>query len=433
MAFPKFLYAVCILLVLAAALLLHYIGSNTPPLPTQLRNPTAFKNLSTTTLPMASGMKTVAYFVNWAIYGRNYNPQDLPADKLTHVLYAFANVRPDSGEVYLSDTWSDIEKHYPTDSWNDTGNNVYGCVKQLFLLKKQNRQLKPASTDAGRTTFAQTATKLVTDLGFDGIDIDWEYPQNDQQAQDLVSLLQKCRETLDAAAGANRKFLLTIACPAGPENYNKLRLREMTPYLDFYNLMAYDYAGSWDTNAGHQANLYPSSDNAQSTPFSTIQAVNHYVRVGGVPSSKIILGMPLYGRAFTNTDGPGRPFSGVGEGSWEQGVWDYKALPRPGATEYLDTNIGASWSYDASTRTMISYDTVGMGEIKVNFIKQHQLGGGMWWETSGDKGGKTANKADGSLIGTFVDGIGGVSVLDQSQNAISYPDSQYDNMRAGFP
>lgn len=206
----------------------------------------------------------------------------------------------------------------------------------------------------------------------------------------------------------------------------------MTPYLDFYNLMAYDYAGSWDSVAGHQANIYPSPDRPGSTPFSTVDALTYYETAGLVPRSKIVVGMPIYGRAFTNTDGPGTAFSGVGEGSWENGVWDYKALPRPGATEYVDPSIGASWSYDPVTRTMVSYDNVRMSETKATFIRHHGLAGGMWWETSADKGGKTANKADGSLIGTFVEGIGGPAALDQTPNALEYPESKYDNLRAGF-
>ena len=157
--------------------------------------------------------------------------------------------------------------------------------------------------------------------------------------------------------------------------------------------MAYDYAGSWDSQAGHQSNLNPSHSSPASTPFSTSNAVRYY-KLQGIPTSKIVLGMPLYGRAFTSTNGPGAPFSGTGEGSWEQGVWDFKALPQEGAREMIDKEVGASWSFDVGKRLMVSYDTIEMAKIKTEYVRREGLGGAMWWESSGDK-----QRGD-SLIGT---------------------------------
>ncbi|TIA29691.1 glycoside hydrolase [Aureobasidium pullulans] len=395
------------------------------------------------------GYRAAAYYVNWATYGRNYQPYDLPVEKLTHVFYAFANISSEDGKVSLSDPQADTDKHFASDPWTDPNTDLNGCLKQLFLLKKKNQKLKTLlsiggstysnnigsvlSTENGRQNFAQTAVALLADLGFDGLDIDWEYPENDVDAQSYVSLLCTVRAELDNLASKlpqRSRFLLTVASSCGPLHYKQMRLNEMDRYVDFWNLMAYDFTGSWTTVAGHQTNIFPSKNNTASTPFDAEAAVDHYTGSAGIPSQKIVLGMPLYGRIFAQTAGPGFPFVGVGDAyDWEAGVWDYKSLPRPGAVEYCDQEAVACWSYDSVNRLMVTYDTPYSVSAKVDYIKQRNLGGAMWWESSGDR---TDEK---SIINSVVDKfkLAGDDQMDSLDNVLQYPTSRYENLRNGFP
>jgi chitinase len=320
------------------------------------------------------------------------------------------------------------------------GTNAYGCVKQLYILKKQNRQLKlllsiggwtyspgfpaAASTAATRANFAKTAVALMGDWGFDGIDIDWEWPANDTDANNMVSLLQAIRDELNSYASKyapGYHFLISVALPAGPDNYNKMKLSAMNSIVDQFNMLSYDYAGSWDTTSGHQANVYPNSKNPTSTKFSTDAAITAY-KAAGVSLNKLTLGLPLYGRDFDNTNGLGQAFSGVGSGSWEAGIYDYKVLPLSG-TEFYDSDAVASYSYDSAKKQLVSYDNVATIKAKASYIQSKGLAGSMFWEASGDRTGSS------SLIATAFNALGGTASLDKSANLLSYPGSKYDNIK----
>lgn len=391
------------------------------------------------TFSAASGGKVnIGYFVNWGIYGRNFQPQDIATSTLTHILYSFADCDASSGAVKLTDTYADQEKHYATDSWSESGTNLYGAMKQLYLLKQANRSLKTLLsvggwtysqsghfnfvTNAGaRATFISTAITLLEDNGFDGIDIDFEYPSSTDQGNGLASLLSELRSALNAHAaskGDTTPYLVTAAVGAGPVGYNYLNIPQMNSALSFFNLMAYDYAGSWSTVSDDQANVYGGAI----TGFSTDKALTYYLE-HGASASKISMGVPLYGRAFTQTTGIRQPFNGIGSGSFENGIWDYKDLPRPGSTVTEDTNNIASYCYDASSQTLVSYDTPNIAVKKAAYINSKGLAGGMYWELSNDK------KGADSLVATVARELGS---LDSTLNHLNYPGSKWDNIRSGM-
>jgi chitinase len=179
-------------------------------------------------------------------------------------------------------------------------------------------------------------------------------------------------------------------------------IAEMDPFVDNWNLMAFDYQGPGFSNfTGHLSNVYPSSTNPRATngwntetedfvPFNTKEAIDHY-KLNVASPSKIHLGMPLYGRSFANVidlskeqRGLGQKFNGSGDGTWEPGTLDYKVLPLNGSKVYTDKETLAAWSWDPVRKQMVSFDTPKIASWKTDYLMDEQLGGAWWWESSGD-------------------------------------------------
>jgi chitinase len=220
-------------------------------------------------------------------------------------------------------------------------------------------------------------------------------------------------------------------------------IAEMDPYVDNWNLMAFDYQGPGFSNfTGHLSNVYPSKTNPKSTngwdsvnqkftPFNTKEAIDYY-KANVASPAKIHLGMPLYGRSFANVvdlskDGRamGQKFNGSGEGTWEPGTLDYKILPQNGSKVFADKDVLASWSWDPVKKQVVSFDTPKVALWKTDYLKKEGLGGAWWWESSGDR----VINDDKSIVNAVVKELGGKGGLRQARNNLYYPKSKYYNIR----
>ncbi|THG94034.1 hypothetical protein EW026_g7352 [Hermanssonia centrifuga] len=386
----------------------------------------------------AGAKAQIAYFTNWGIYGANFQPTDIVPGPLTHVLYAFADVSPDTGVISLTDSYADEQKHFPGDSWDETGNNLYGCLKQLYLLKMAHRNFKVSLSVGGwtysqsghfdfvtdatkRATFVSSALQLIEDYGFDGLDLDFEYPSSTAQGQGFADLLTSLRSSFDtyaAGKGDTTPYLLTSAVSAGASGYEYLVVPQMDKALSYWNLMAYDYAGSWLTWADNQANLYGGA----LTGVSTDAAVKWYLSQG-TTAGKIVMGIPLYGRAFEDTNGIGSSYNGIGPGTIQAGIYSYDVLPLAGAQVFENLTDVSSYSYDSASKELVSYDTPHIVTLKAQYVTSKGMAGTMFWDLSTDKVGSD------SLVGTAAGVYGS---LDQTQNHLDYPNSKWDNIRSNM-
>jgi chitinase len=190
--------------------------------------------------------------------------------------------------------------------------------------------------------------------------VDWEHPSTPEEGRNFLSLLAAVRLHLH-----HNRYLLTAALPAGEWTLRNIDLRRAQDYLDFINLMAYDFAGSWSTIAGHQAQLYPGNPGESSGSAAT-----EYVISQGFPPQKILLGIPVYGRSFVGAAGPGQPFTAT---AGEEGTFEYKNLPREGSEEIVNTRVVGAFC-TGGDGGFVSYDNPETVKIKAAYVREKRLG-----------------------------------------------------------
>lgn len=418
-------------------------ATSIPPTATTVGTPTP----SSTPTPPTNGRnrEVIAYLTQWGIYGRDYHVKDIvtsgSADKITVINYAFGNIV--DGECIMTtqsgvmDAYADYQKSYTAaesvdgaaDLWNQP---LRGNFNQLRKLKALYPNLKlmislggwtwsggfheAAKTAASRQQLAASCLDIyingnlpIADNAggdgvaaglFDGIDIDWEYPgvpgngnpHGPEDTENFTLLLQEFRNQLDAI---DPELMLTVATAGGVDTYSHLELDKIHPYLDYINLMSYDFHGAWETVTGFHAPLYPSTDAPYSYPASTYSvdsAVQGYL-AAGVPSTKLVVGLPFYGRGWTDVEignnGLWQTATGAAIGTYEAGINDYKVIKQLNSPVYRDENVGAVWKYDGIS--FWSYDDPQTIAQKIAYVVAQDLGGVMLWSLDGDT-------ADGELI-----------------------------------
>jgi len=250
-----------------------------------------------------------------------------------------------------------------------------------------------ASTPASRRRFADSATKLLVNNDADGLDVDWEYPAHSesgihsspQDRADLTLLLQGIRAALDAAGQSHeRHYTLSMAVADGPF-VDGIDIAATAPYLDWFNLMTYDFVNSMTPTTGHHSGLHASAL-APADARTIDRAVKQFL-TAGVPPSKLLIGAAFYGREFDDVKpdhhGLYQAYGHYGsEHPWPQLQADF--INRHGFVRYWDAQAQAPYLWNAATRQFISYDDPQSIAAKAAFVKAQHLGGIMYWEQSED-------------------------------------------------
>uniref|UniRef100_A0A2R9AZ16 Chitinase-3-like protein 1 n=1 Tax=Pan paniscus TaxID=9597 RepID=A0A2R9AZ16_PANPA len=333
-----------------------------------------------------SAYKLVCYYTSWSQYREGDGscfPDAIDRFLCTHIIYSFANISNDH-----IDTWE----------WNDV--TLYGM---LNTLKNRNPNLKTllsvggwnfgsqrfskiASNTQSRRTFIKSVPPFLRTHGFDGLDLAWLYPGR-RDKQHFTTLIKEMKaEFIKEAQPGKKQLLLSAALSAGKVTIDSsYDIAKISQHLDFISIMTYDFHGAWRGTTGHHSPLFRGQEDASPDRFSnTDYAVGYMLRLGA-PASKLVMGIPTFGRSFTlasSETGVGAPISGPGipgRFTKEAGTLAYYEICDflRGAT--VHRILGQQVPYATKGNQWVGYDDQESVKSKVQYLKDRQLAGAMVW------------------------------------------------------
>ncbi|XP_071699162.1 class V chitinase CHIT5a-like [Rutidosis leptorrhynchoides] len=341
-----------------------------------------------------------AYWPSWAI---NFPPSSIDTTLFTHAYYAFLSPNNITFKFEIDDTTALLLKNFTTilhekDPPVKTMFSIGGALDGPKIFSRM------ALSHDSRKCFTLSSIEVARKFDFDGIDLDWEFPQSPEDMVNLRRLLHEWRAVVkkEAKATGRPQLLLSAATYYNPvvtlDNvYRKYPVASINKNLDWINAMCYDYRGGWDKTAtGAQAALYDPNSNI-STSYGLQAWINAKIQ-----KEKLVMGLPLYGRTWQLKDpslyGIGAPAVDVGPGV--DGQMPYvdveKFNSQNNALVVFDSTTVST--YSVAGTSWIGYDDVRSIALKVSYAQNLKIGGYFFWAVNGDQEWKISRQASETWV-----------------------------------
>ncbi|XP_078575405.1 putative chitinase 10 [Branchiostoma floridae x Branchiostoma japonicum] len=352
--------------------------------------------------PEERAYRRVCYHTNWAQYRPDptaFFPEDIDPGLCTHLIYSVAIF--EENQLLATEDNEEPDETYP-------GRELYQAFNHL---KNSNPELKTllsvggwdfgsapfsdmVSSATNRSEFIRTSVGFLRDWGFDGLDLDWEFPTHGEGArpsdkQLFTTLIQELKEAFDAEVlEPDQERLLLTALVSAEKSIveTAYEIEKISRHLDFVNLMTYDLHGSWEAVTGLSSPLYPAEEESgEARQLNVRDAVGLWL-AGGAPAEKLNLGIGLHGRSFrlaggdTSLRAPVVRAGAAGTYTEEAGMLAYFeicSMLSSGATREFDTEQKAPYAYLGNQ--WVGYDDAESIGYKIAFLKQEGLGGSIVW------------------------------------------------------